>query len=349
MPNDVPVNADARSFFDGHGTLSGNNRPDRWSMLATSAILVLGSPRSGTSWLAKIFDSHPDVLYRHEPDELTPAVSGVHPSAQLAAWIKQSGLRSAAKRPWFRKSWRPAPLDATWRGLATALAAAQRTPLTARVAAGIGLPDLVPSRSWSSVRAAVKLVNWDGSLIVRTMPDARCVFILRHPCGQIASIMAGLANKRFAGYAGGPDMPEALADAMAWASRHRVDTASFNALPDAAKYAWAWRAFNEPAVNSMVGLRNARIVIYEDLCRDPEVITRDLFAFAGLTWNPQTAAFLGESTQDDRTAGYYDVFRTTRSVVERWRQTMTQQDQDTIRAVLRTSALAANWTDLAAA
>ena len=33
-------------------------------------ILILGAPRSGTTWLAKIIDSHPDVLYRHEPDKL---------------------------------------------------------------------------------------------------------------------------------------------------------------------------------------------------------------------------------------------------------------------------------------
>lgn len=31
-------------------------------------ILILGSPRSGTTWLAAIFDSHEDILYRHEPD-----------------------------------------------------------------------------------------------------------------------------------------------------------------------------------------------------------------------------------------------------------------------------------------
>ena len=31
-------------------------------------VFVLGGARSGTTWLAKILDSHPDVLYRHEPD-----------------------------------------------------------------------------------------------------------------------------------------------------------------------------------------------------------------------------------------------------------------------------------------
>ena len=31
-------------------------------------ILLFGQPRSGTTWIGKIFDSHPDTLYRHEPD-----------------------------------------------------------------------------------------------------------------------------------------------------------------------------------------------------------------------------------------------------------------------------------------
>lgn len=33
-----------------------------------SVILLCGIPRSGTTWIGKIFDSHPDTLYRHEPD-----------------------------------------------------------------------------------------------------------------------------------------------------------------------------------------------------------------------------------------------------------------------------------------
>src|SRR6185312_4530492 len=33
-------------------------------------ILIFGLPRSGTTWIGKLFDSHPDTLYRHEPDSV---------------------------------------------------------------------------------------------------------------------------------------------------------------------------------------------------------------------------------------------------------------------------------------
>ena len=33
-------------------------------------VFLLGAPRSGTTWLAKLFDSHPNVLYRNEPDSV---------------------------------------------------------------------------------------------------------------------------------------------------------------------------------------------------------------------------------------------------------------------------------------
>src|ERR1700757_2925244 len=76
--------------------------------LVRQSILILGSPRSGTSWLAKIVDSHPDVLFRHEPDEASG--TRANPTAQLLAWAQPTGLRVVAKRPWFQKSWRPWPV-----------------------------------------------------------------------------------------------------------------------------------------------------------------------------------------------------------------------------------------------
>ena len=49
----------------------------------------------------------------------------------------------------------------------------------------------------------------------------------------------------------------------------------------------------------------------------------------------------------DQPAGYFDVFRTTGLVTDRWRQNMSQQDQDAVRAVVAASSLARCWADLA--
>ena len=35
-------------------------------------ILLFGPSRSGTTWIGKIFDSHPTAIYRHEPDAVHP-------------------------------------------------------------------------------------------------------------------------------------------------------------------------------------------------------------------------------------------------------------------------------------
>ncbi len=334
---------------------AARSRGSRWQRIADSAILVLGSPRSGTTWLAKIFDSHPDTLYRHEPDELILTTFALDPAEQVSEWLRQRGLRAAAKRPYFRKSWRPLPLENIRRGFAVALAIAERLPTLSRLATPIGVPDLVAPTRRKSVRGLLKLVNWDGTLAARTMPNARCVFILRHPCGQIASVMAGLATRQSAGPAADrskdsfarSETREAIAAAIATAGRQGIDAATFDALPDAAKYAWGWRAFNEPAVAALAALPNARIVLYEELCRQPEPASKELFAFAGLDWHPQTAAFLGVSTRHDGPSGYFDVFRATELVPDRWRQTMKAQDQDAVRAVVATSVLARYWPDLA--
>ena len=50
------------SFDKDMNMVSVRASGDQWLRLSQTAILILGSPRSGTTWLAKIFDSHPDIL-----------------------------------------------------------------------------------------------------------------------------------------------------------------------------------------------------------------------------------------------------------------------------------------------
>ncbi|TAL04122.1 MAG: hypothetical protein EPO08_02415, partial [Rhodospirillaceae bacterium] len=87
-------------------------------LAARPLTLILGAPRSGTTWLAKIFDSHPSVLYRHEPDmaRRKAPIPVFYPDAdrprhataireQMAEFIQVRALKSAGSIPVFRKSY----------------------------------------------------------------------------------------------------------------------------------------------------------------------------------------------------------------------------------------------------
>ena len=58
--------------------------------------------------------------------------------------------------------------------------------------------------------------------------------------------MRGNQQRRFDLKTAGTDMPFDEARAVRFAAASGIDERSFQALPDAAKYAWSWRAFNEP-------------------------------------------------------------------------------------------------------
>jgi len=306
--------------------------------LAETAILIVGAPRSGTTWLAKILDSHPDVLYRHEPDEAVPASGSIEES--MTRWVRQRDPRTAGKRPFFAKSWQTGAGRLVRTGLVYAGAAAGRIGLPAW-----RIPDL---GSIGRARVVVKSVRLSAGLgeFARAFPEGRALLILRHPCGQVASVMRGTRSGLFDLAEAGTDMPFDEAEAIRFAARHGVEEAAFQRLPDAAKYAWSWRAFCETAVAGIEGRGNALVLIYEDLCAKPVEEARRILAFVGLGWDRQTETFLERSTRGDGAEGYYAVVRNSIAAAGGWRGEMAVGDQNAVRAVVRESPLVRYWRDL---
>jgi hypothetical protein len=212
------------------------------------------------------------------------------------------------------------------------------------------VPDFLAMQRNGSIRAVIKLVGWDATGVARALPQSRSVFILRHPCGQIASVLKGAAQNRFRSTGAESDAPFDFDRAALFAAGRGVSEGTFHALPEAAKYAWCWIAFNESVLDNMGDLPNVRVVLYEDLCSKPVGVARELLSFIGLPWHDQTARFIQGSTHHaGRSAkDYYAVLRNSAATADRWRTTMPEADQEAVRSVARHSRLAAYWPDLAA-
>ena len=186
----------------------------------------------------------------------------------------------------------------------------------------------------------------DAAILAQAMPDSRTVFILRHPCGQVASVMNGNRQKRFDLRTEGTDMPFDEAATLRYAAGQGVEGAAFQALPDAAKYAWSWRTFNEPTYAALAPQPNVHIVLYEALCAEPEILARRILRFAGLEWNAQTQDFVARSTEHQGKAGYHAIFRNAAASAGKWRTSMAPADQAAVRRVVAASPLARFWPDL---
>jgi hypothetical protein len=315
------------------------NRAGGTSMLdGEGAILIFGLERSGTSWLAKIFDSHPDVLCRYEPDGPFP---GELPSICLDEdrnkylGSAREYLRELAGRGYLGVG-EPLPfLPKSYRDPAAALL--RKTVLygfgALRHAVGVPVwlyrlpfPDFIRPGKRSSVRLVLKSIRLGRArLYAEAWPKCRVVVIVRHPCGQVESQARGAVLGKY----GLPGANVALARSpLAESIGLRVD--ALDQLSPIELMAWRWAFWNQVMLDDFGRTGRGRIVRYEDLAADPQRIARDLCRFAGLPWHPQTERFIEWSTSRDRSDRYFQVMRDPATAAGRWRNALPAEDQDRV-------------------
>lgn len=306
-------------------------------------ILLFGMPRSGTTWIGKIFDSHPATLYRHEPDSwgLLNGVPLLADPEQAAAYRSIIELFAAslptmrqtkvsASMPIFSKHYY-SPLTFQLRRLGVVGA-----KLASRLFGECPAPDFVGARSLAQTNVVWKSIESAGRLgiIARILDNSRGFLLLRHPCGYAASVLRGESQKRFTG--GTPtsedyDMFAMLLETRQ-AKKHGLTLDSLKALTPIERLAWRWALFNEKALEDIENLPRCMAVRYEDVCERPLETVKQMFAFAGLPWDMQTEQFIGSSTSQQNDA-YYSVFKDPRKAANRWRESLTAEDIARVMAI----------------
>jgi adenylyl-sulfate kinase len=315
--------------------------------VSQSLTLLFGMPRSGTTWIAKIFDSHPDTLYRHEPDS-DGSLNAVPFYPKVDQWEKHRGAvqafvrdllainssRVAGSLPIFRKNY------CSNMRLMFQRAAIMATRATEQFGWELPIPAIADQATrvhvvWKSIESTGRL-----GLIARALPECRAILILRHPCAYIASVLSGESQQRFTDSAPASEDYEIFEWLLA-ASRRGSNHPSLDvlkALQPVERLAWLWVLTNEKALDDIAGMENCAYVRYEDVCAEPFAMAWEMLNFAGLLWDEQVKSFIHQSTSrhSDR---YYSVFKDPAVAANQWRSSLSPDNIERILSIVHGSRL----------
>ncbi|MFC5582154.1 sulfotransferase family protein [Rhodanobacter terrae] len=317
-------------------------------------ILVFGMPRSGTTWIGKLFDSHPDTLYRHEPDSVRPLSLPLYPETRVAPQYREEleqfvaslpGLRSSkvvGKRPLFRKSYQSNVALCAYRLSVTVAKATSRVrsdfPCLYRpTAVGSERARLV----WKSIESPGRL-----GVCVEALPHARAIHLMRHPCGYVASVLRGEASKRFDGLKPSADDLWLLKMLLATSvgRTKRLSLEDVERLTPEERLTWRWVLTQEKILADTARCERVLTLRYEDVCAEPLAMTRRMFEFTGIDWQSQTERFIGASTQAANT-DYYSVFKNSKASADRWSSELAPPVIDRILRILHDNPVGRFYND----
>ena len=335
-------------------TLAGDFLPELSNDRVT---IIFGLPRSGTTWLAKMFDSHPAVLYRHEPDSILrptslPEWPGTQNSPELlsatraylqaAATLKKK--KSAGSKPVFPKNYLSQSAYLKRAGAIYADMFAEKV-LRLKPSALPDIPDFISDQQWSDIRLVMKSISSVNrmGLFLRAVPGSKSFFILRHPLGQVASMLRGIALRKFEGKI---DLRWILRSPVA--SQFSLGRDAFDRMDTIESLAWQWTILTTQAAQDVAGISDVSLVRHEDLLSSPHLGFMNLFARAGLAWNQQTNEFLDRTINPDCARyrrGYYGLTRNPETEIGKWRHELTAEQQKKVWKIASMSAMARYWPE----
>lgn len=311
--------------------------------LSKRAALAVGVGRSGTSFLAKLVDASPEVLYRHEPDislpntsiPFTPTAEDIdrYDDAARAYFARLTWLsdeRTSGSRPIFRKAFRSSLGNALMPAWVYGAKALGKLGIVFHVPDMIARPEppLVLIKSVSSTMRA--------PIFAHALPDLKIIHIVRHPCAVLASLVRGREAGRMLGHVFLDQLFEIPETAGYGLSHEDLKSASY---PE--QQAFRWMVNNDFVCRHLADHPNYLFVSYEKLCCELEAEAHRICAFLGLEVAPQMQDYIRLTTNASAsdTAGYFSLIRNTMSALSKWESQLSKEEADSIIRIVERSEI----------
>lgn len=312
--------------------------------MAHPRTLIIGSARSGTTWVAKLFDAHPWVLYRHEPDSAvwTREIPGTVNREDYASYLPiaaayldslydVSTLKTNAGKVRFRKAYRAALAEMMFRSVFFSLRALEQIPSLRPKVETVKIPQFITADRRDRLYEVSKSVIAGGraGLYAQAKPDMRFILVLRHPAGVVGSEIRGKKAGKMLGEA-----PIKALAAMPGAIERGLTQQFFQEADYLERMSWFWVLFNEKMIADTRECENCLLVNYDQMCADPKSAVKTMYRHAGIELSAEVSDFLDRSTTPTASEPeYFDLFRDPLAAANRWREQLSNEQVARIRTI----------------
>ena len=321
-------------------------------------VYILGVERSGSTWLANIFDSAPSTIFFMEPfSSYAEIFEGLD---RLLYWsdcneselerLRDSfdQLYDAKYFGWERHDSSPLVRRAT--AALLELHAAVSEVLLARPRADVeryrelnlnrkSNPEVYGFRKQASPQAAVikeLRLNFKIAALARLQPNSRFLVIIRNPVSQIGSMLRLFEKDKLHELRRTLSHFAATAAEMQRFSRYREVLEELDA-DNTVEMAVAYWFLNYATLIEDLESRGCdfQVIKHEELCERPSDVTNSIFEWCGLDFGPQTQKYIEVSSRSDHAAS--SAVDTSRDSKHYYKKVFRRVDEQTKDTILRTA------------
>ncbi len=324
-------------------------------LMPESLVFILGSQRSGTTWLTNIFDANPYTLIFMEPFAPFYGIFPEFPDASYflensSAYLDNLLQVEMPTRLLRYKSllFRQSMADPVWfrveRWLAKVVVKSHQfvpNRLQKRIRKfellnlnhwADGYP-IYPKNSWPPMWV-IKELRFAGKIPIlqHVFPQAHFIVIMRHPCATVHSILKWFERG---------SLGELRRDLETYLEKIEIQAVSQpykNLIADCRngnivhKIALYWRISYETMFRQMEKYSSVQFLIYEQLALQAKETVERIFGQVGISWSPSVDEYLSYSTNEK--AKDSSPITTVRESAEYYRYWIEEIAKDVHQAVL---------------
>lgn len=283
-----------------------------------SPVFILGTERSGSTWLANIFDAAPSTVLFMEPfcvpvgmfaDFPEPSFFIDGTSSTLTGFLRSEMPRRLLRNKTFllENSFSTPRVFAVDRAFAEAakLSRIRKAQKKARKFQHLNLNRFDPrARSYPKndpiEQVVIKELRLAGKipLLKRAFPTARFVLIVRHPGATVNSILRWFRKGRLAELQNSmvTYLDKIAAQLIGLEYGQEIVACRRGSL--AHTVALYWRVSYETMYNKLAGHDGLFVIAYEELASNPVETTKHLFAGLHIPWSPTVEDYVLYSSGD---------------------------------------------------